>query len=175
MLHEPAGAAGNDPAAVSNAILVREVAAAEATEALARSLAPLARRGDVVAIAGDLGAGKTVFARGFVRALSGDAEEVPSPTFTLLQSYDARDPTLGQVHHFDLYRLGSADEVIELGFEEALTSGVLLVEWPERLGRLLPAGCLQVRIVALSTGDDRRIEVTGDAAWRLRLAEAGFV
>src|SRR3546814_10429878 len=116
-----------------------------ATESLGRALARLLRLGDVIALSGDLGAGKTALARALIRALPGPQgaadEEVPSPTFTLAQIYERRP---GPVWHFDLYRLESAAEVEELGFSEAL-AGIALVEWPERLGALLPADALHGR------------------------------
>jgi tRNA threonylcarbamoyladenosine biosynthesis protein TsaE len=126
---------------------------AEATMALGARLAAAARGGDVLALWGELGSGKTTLARGFLHAL-GLAEEVPSPTFTLVQVYDLSPP----VWHFDLYRLTRADEVWELGLEQALAEGIALIEWPERLGTLLPADRLDV---ALSIdGDARRAELT---------------
>ena len=107
-----------------------------ATETLAQRLARLARPGDALLLSGPLGAGKSALARAFLRALLGDpALEVPSPSYTLVQSYAV--PGGGQAHHFDLYRLGGAEEVLELGWEEAL-EGIVLVEWPERLGALAP-------------------------------------
>src|SRR5512147_2050849 len=108
-----------------------------ATEALARRLAAVARTGDVIALHGDLGAGKTTFARAFIQARAGAAgeAEVPSPTFTLVQIYDLPS---GAIWHFDLYRLTAAGQVWELGFEEALATAITLIEWPERLAALLP-------------------------------------
>lgn len=106
-----------------------------ATAALARHLAPALRFGDVIALHGDLGAGKTAFARALIRALAGTDEEVPSPTFTLVQSYDA---PVGRIFHFDLYRIANPDELIEIGWDEALADGLVLVEWPERAGLRLP-------------------------------------
>jgi tRNA threonylcarbamoyladenosine biosynthesis protein TsaE len=121
-----------------------ELANEAATTALARRLAPYLGAGDIVALSGDLGAGKTSFARALIRALSGPdgaGREVPSPTFTLVQSYET--PT-GRIHHFDLYRIQSPDELTEIGWDEALADGIVLVEWPDRAGALLPAKRLDV-------------------------------
>ena len=110
-------------------------------ESFAAFLAGLAQKRDVIALYGDLGAGKTVFARAFIRALTHENEDVPSPTFTLVQTYEA-DPQKANGHslsiwHFDLYRLKTAQEIYEIGFEEALSSGISLIEWPQRAERLL--------------------------------------
>jgi tRNA threonylcarbamoyladenosine biosynthesis protein TsaE len=102
---------------------------------LARKLAEQLRPGDVVLLRGELGAGKSTFARALIQGLCGEGTEVPSPTFTLVQTYDARH---FKIWHFDLYRLEHFDEVYELGIEEAFRNGVCLVEWPERLGPHLP-------------------------------------
>ena len=142
----------------------------DATDALARALAPRLRAGDALLLRGDLGAGKTHFARALLRALPGpagsDRETVPSPTFTLVQLYE-RD--LGPVWHFDLYRLKDHEEVWELGWEEAL-AGLVLVEWPERLGPLLPAGALSLTFAAAPDGG-RRVALAGDDTWNQRLAD----
>lgn len=103
-----------------------------ATAALGAVIAPHLRAGDVVYLSGDLGMGKSSLARGLIRALTTPDQEVPSPTFTLIQSYAAADFT---VWHLDLYRLESPDEVQELGLDDLLADGVLLIEWPDRLGR----------------------------------------
>ncbi|RVT92169.1 tRNA (adenosine(37)-N6)-threonylcarbamoyltransferase complex ATPase subunit type 1 TsaE [Rhodovarius crocodyli] len=122
-----------------------------ATEALAARLAALARPGDAILLSGELGAGKSAFARAFLRAAAGDpALEVPSPTFTLVQSYAL--PGGGQVHHLDLYRLGDASELAELGFEE-LAQDIMLIEWPERMDET-PPGALRLQLSILD--DDRR-------------------
>jgi tRNA threonylcarbamoyladenosine biosynthesis protein TsaE len=113
-----------------------------ATRQLAERLAAVALPRDVLALGGTLGMGKTAFARGFIQHLAG-AEEVPSPTFTLVQSYDF---PAGTIWHFDLYRLTRPEDVWELGFEEALEAGILLIEWPERLGPLLPARRLDLTL-----------------------------
>jgi tRNA threonylcarbamoyladenosine biosynthesis protein TsaE len=128
-----------------------------ATRALAERVARLARPGDAILLAGPLGAGKTEFARAFLREATGDpALEVPSPSFTLIQSYDTPGFT---AHHFDLWRLDGPDALTELGWEEAL-SGVVLVEWPERLGPLAQAGALTIRL-ALGQGEARVAELSG--------------
>lgn len=106
----------------------------QATARVAAQLGQSLKAGDFVALYGDLGAGKTAFARALIQSLNPAESEVPSPTFTLVQTYDSPH---GPISHFDLYRLGSPEDVLELGFEE-MSKGILLVEWPERLGRLLP-------------------------------------
>lgn len=106
-----------------------------ATAQLARRLAEVARPGDLIALYGTLGMGKTAFARAFIQHLAGAEEEVPSPTFTLVQSYDT---AAGTIWHFDLYRLTRPEDVWELGLEDALADGITLIEWPERLGSTLP-------------------------------------
>jgi tRNA threonylcarbamoyladenosine biosynthesis protein TsaE len=114
------------------------------TADFADSFASRLERGDVILLHGNLGAGKTVFARALIRALTGDnALEVPSPTFTLVQTYDT---PLGTLWHFDLYRLKHSEEIYELGWEEALSEGLVLVEWPERLGALLPPFRLDIHL-----------------------------
>ena len=141
-----------------------------ATERLAAIVAAQARPGDVILLSGDLGAGKTHFARAFINALSDAAEEVPSPTFTLVQSYAA---TVGghrlEIAHFDLYRLKSAEETIELGIEEAFAEGISLVEWPDRLGALTPKRHLVLRLEIAVDGVTRRAVLEGSADWHERL------
>jgi tRNA threonylcarbamoyl adenosine modification protein YjeE len=128
-----------------------------ATAALGARIAAVLRPGDLVALAGDLGAGKTTLARAILAALGVD-ESVPSPTFTLVQSYrTARFP----VGHYDLYRLKSPSEIAELGLEEALEDGAALVEWPERAP--LPEG-LSVQLDY--DGANRRAILEGSARWR---------
>ncbi len=140
---------------------------------IAEVLAFALRPGDVVALRGDLGAGKTTFARVLLRVLLGDDEaEVPSPTFSLLQTYTtARFP----VFHFDLYRLGSAEDALELGLGEETTSGVALVEWPERAEQLLPADRIEIAITDDPESDPSRrcmvIEGRGKCATRIERLE----
>ncbi|ESQ75807.1 tRNA (adenosine(37)-N6)-threonylcarbamoyltransferase complex ATPase subunit type 1 TsaE [Asticcacaulis sp. AC402] len=104
-----------------------------ATSALGAKIAPQLKTGDVVYLTGALGIGKSSLARGLIRALTSADQDVPSPTFTLVQAYEAADFTL---LHLDLYRLESPDEAYELGLDDALPSSVLVIEWPDRLGHL---------------------------------------
>jgi tRNA threonylcarbamoyladenosine biosynthesis protein TsaE len=141
-----------------------------ATERLAAIIAAEARPGDAILLSGDLGAGKTHFARAFINALSDAVEEVPSPTFTLVQSYAASvagRPV--EIMHFDLYRLKSADETVELGIEEAFADGISLVEWPDRLGSLTPKRHLALHLEIVSDGGIRRASLRGTEDWRARL------
>jgi tRNA threonylcarbamoyladenosine biosynthesis protein TsaE len=138
-----------------------------ATAAFAARLAATARPGDVIALRGDLGAGKTTFARAFIRA-RGAVEDVPSPTFTLVQIYETAGAS---VWHFDLYRLAAADEAWELGIEDAFASGIALVEWPERLGTLLPQRRLEITLEFADEPGARRAVVDGGAGWRATLAD----
>ena len=110
-------------------------------DALAARLAAVLRPGDVLALSGDLGAGKTTFARGVLRGL-GWLGEVPSPSFTLVQTYDTVPP----LWHVDLYRLDRADEADALGLDDIWDEAVVLIEWPERLGSRLPAQALRLRL-----------------------------
>ena len=127
-----------------------------ATIELAQKLTKVVRAGDVVLLAGPLGAGKTSFARAFIRALSGDAGlTVPSPTFTLVQQYEAGVVT---IWHYDLWRLQDHTALEELGWDEA-QSGIVLVEWPDRLGPLMPEGALFVTLA--HAGDGRVADLQG--------------
>ena len=112
--------------------LANETATAELGATLAQRLRP----GDVVGLYGELGSGKTTLARAILRAAAGDPDLiVPSPTFTLVEIYET---ARGTYWHFDLYRLEAPEQVYELGWEEALAEGIVLIEWPQRLGALLP-------------------------------------
>jgi tRNA threonylcarbamoyladenosine biosynthesis protein TsaE len=144
-----------------------EIADEAALARLAARLAAAAGPGDLICLEGDLGAGKTSFARAFIHALQDEPEEVPSPTFTLLQSYETK---AGPVHHFDLYRIENPAEAGPLGFEDTLGEGMVLVEWPERLGPLLPRERLSLRLEFGPTPDSRRaiLRGFGERAERLR-------
>ncbi|HVB67683.1 MAG TPA: tRNA (adenosine(37)-N6)-threonylcarbamoyltransferase complex ATPase subunit type 1 TsaE [Acetobacteraceae bacterium] len=133
-----------------------------ATEALAADVARLTRPGDAILLEGPLGAGKTAFARGFLRAgAASPALEVPSPSFTLVQSYDTG---LGMVHHFDLWRLDGPAALPELGWDDA-RADIVLVEWPDRLGPLRPTDALTIALTP--AGDTARTAVL--SGWPDRL------
>ena len=130
-----------------------------ATEQLGEDIAMVLRRGDTLCLHGELGAGKSCLARALIRALADNvAMEVPSPTYTLCQTYEGALP----VSHFDLYRLGSADEVIELGLEEAVEQGAVIVEWPERASAYMPGDALHLHL-----------SVTADGGRQARFSQAG--
>ncbi len=136
-------------------------------EALAASLAPLLVAGDVVFLEGDLGAGKSTFARALIRsALAEPSAEVPSPTYTLVQTYDPEGAP--HINHYDLYRLSSADEVYELGMDEALQQGAALIEWPERLGGALEAD-LSLSFEQGDGPDTRNLTAKARPSWGERL------
>jgi hypothetical protein len=130
----------------------------DATARLGAGIAGGLKPGDAVALWGDLGAGKTTLARAILRAL-GVTDDVPSPTFTLVQNYETRP----RIAHFDLYRLKSAREMEELGFEDALAEGAVLVEWPERAPETLPPEALHVRLK--QENGMRTARLTGPARW----------
>jgi tRNA threonylcarbamoyladenosine biosynthesis protein TsaE len=135
----------------------------EATADIARKMALLLRPHDVILLKGELGSGKSTFARGLIQALCGEDTEVPSPTFTLVQTYETSRLTLW---HFDLYRLNHVEEVYELGVEEAYACGVALIEWPERLGANLPPDYLEIELSYGSDENERTLCLTG---WQDRL------
>lgn len=139
----------------------------QATDALGRWLADRLGPGDVVLLDGPIGAGKTHLARALIQhrlAAEGVHEDVPSPTFTLVQVYDT---AAGAIWHADLYRLTHPREVAELGLDEAFGTALCLIEWPDRLGSLTPPGALQLALVA--EGDGRRARLTGPAPRIARL------
>lgn len=139
-----------------------------ATVAFARRLAVVAAPGDVVALSGALGAGKTALARAFIRARAGDdALAVPSPTFTLVQVYALPS---GSVWHVDAYRLSAPDEALELGLDEAFVDAITLIEWPERIAGLLPADALLLGLEDGPGADARTLVIEAPARWEARLA-----
>jgi tRNA threonylcarbamoyladenosine biosynthesis protein TsaE len=138
------------------------------TLALAGTVGELLRAGDVVSLVGDLGAGKTVFARGVARAL-GVTEPVVSPSFTIVREYDGRMPLV----HVDVYRIDTVQELYDLGFEELVRDdAVTLVEWGHMIDGLLPPDRLDVRLAPGDTDDERVVEIEGHGrSWRARATE----
>jgi hypothetical protein len=135
-----------------------------ATGALGAQIAAILKPGDAVALSGDLGAGKTTLARAMLRAL-GVGEDVPSPTFTLVQHYET--PQLS-IDHFDLYRVKEELEIEQLGLEDALSAGVALIEWPDRAGSRLPENTLHIEL-QIAGEHSRRATLSGPAQWASRL------
>ncbi len=141
--------------------LADEAATAALGVAVARALGP----GEAVCLWGPLGAGKSTLARALIRALTRPDEEVPSPTFTLVQAYDGPFP----IAHFDLYRLAGVGETEELGLDEAIEDGAAIIEWPERLEGRLPLDRLD--IVLSMEGDGRAARLVPHGAWEGRTIE----
>ena len=140
-----------------------------ATQRLGAAIAPLLQRGDMVALYGGLGAGKTTFSRGVISALLGPETHVPSPTYTLVQLYEADAFTLW---HFDLYRIETPEALIELGWQDT-ADGVALVEWPERAEGHLPRWRLDIHLGEEQTGRKARLEPHGED-WQNRLDGFAF-
>lgn len=145
----------------------REIALpdAAATLALGRRLGKRLTLGDVVCLSGNLGAGKTTLARGAIEAWTGEAEEAPSPTYTLVQTYEGER---GELWHVDLYRLKQPDDAWELGLEDAFADAACLIEWPERLEGQLPRDRLDIALAP--AGEGRNAALTAHGAWKTRLA-----
>ena len=135
-----------------------------ATAALAARIATILTPGDTLLLSGSIGAGKSAFARALIRARLGRMEDVPSPTFTLVQTYD--DPH-GDIWHCDLYRLTHPDDVFELGLDEAFHTAICLIEWPDRLGADMPKNALQLMFTAGET--QHLLEITAPPVWQTRL------
>jgi tRNA threonylcarbamoyladenosine biosynthesis protein TsaE len=136
-----------------------------ATNRLAAAMAALLRAGDTILLQGPIGAGKSAFARGVIRARLHRMEDVPSPTFTLVQTYEAPD---GDIWHCDLYRLNDPDEVLELGLEDAFQTAICLIEWPDRLGPDAPETALTLTFAARD--EDHLVTFDVPPAWQDRLA-----
>jgi tRNA threonylcarbamoyladenosine biosynthesis protein TsaE len=136
---------------------------AAATEELGHRFAPLIRAGDVIALFGDLGAGKTTLARGILRGL-GCRHDVASPTFPIVQTYEDLTPP---IWHVDLYRIERAGELGELGLDDALLDGALVIEWPERLGDALWPAALRLHLTAAADGG-RALTAQVPPAWEGR-------
>lgn len=153
---------GQSEAFVRTIMLADEAATVRLGAQLASALKP----GDAIALTGELGAGKTMLARAMLRSLD-IAEEVPSPTFTLVQHYETSGLT---IDHFDLYRIEEESEVDQLGLEDALSSGAALIEWPERAGSRLPEDVLNVKL-DITGPNSRQAIISGSGQWEARLFE----
>lgn len=150
---------------ISNGFLKKvQPCSIEDTQTLAHGLGSLLSKRDVVALKGDLGAGKTTFARFLIQSLMGSETTVPSPTFTLVQTYESKKQ---EVWHFDLYRLKNPEEIFELGIEDAFLNGITLIEWPERMKDYLPKTSLILNFELVY--DERCILIEGNEEWQLRL------
>jgi tRNA threonylcarbamoyladenosine biosynthesis protein TsaE len=167
---------------MSKPFLTLDLANESQTLALGAALGTRVFAGDFIALTGPLGAGKTTLARGLIRAFVGGDVEVPSPTFTLVQTYcqhsAAKDPApnagLGlDLFHFDLYRLKSAEEVWELGWED-LAEAVALVEWPDKAGQYLPANRFDISLSFDSTGRVAHFSAADAQGWKDRLKGVGL-
>lgn len=144
----------------------------QATTRAGALLAPVLQAGDCLLLSGGLGAGKTHLARAIIQTILEDAgrnEDVPSPTYTLVQTYSDGGR---EIWHADLYRLSEPDELIELGLDEAFGTAICLVEWPERLGARAPVGALRINLQEGPGGDGRILRVTGDGPLRPPIAKA---
>ena len=146
----------------------------EATGRLAARLAPLLQPGDLLLLEGQIGAGKSVFARALIQArlqAAGRLEEVPSPTFTLVQTYD---DGLAEIWHADLYRLQGPADIDELGLWEAFDTAICLVEWPDRLGAFAPDNALTLSLAPMQQAGRRRATFRfSNPSWLPKLAQAG--
>ena len=154
------------------AIVKLELQNLAATERLGQFLSQGLTAGDVIALHGSLGAGKSALARALISKLCPHEADIPSPTFTLVQTYDMPDGT--PLWHLDLYRIESPDDAIELGIEDAFLDAVCLIEWPERLDRLLPDGCLSIHIKTVDDALDnqmRQVEIIAPGRWDRRIAD----
>jgi len=155
-----------------NRLADREIALPDeaATTRLGAGVGRALAAGEAVCLWGPLGAGKSTLARGLIRALTDPAEDVPSPTFTLVQFYVGASLALA---HFDLYRLSRADEAYEIGLDEALEDGAAIIEWPERLAGRLPTDRLDIELsIVGAAGDEvRRARLTPHGSWEGRSIE----
>lgn len=140
---------------------------AEDTAKSAARLGAVLMPGDVILLTGDVGAGKTHFARALIQSLLFEPEDVPSPTFTLVQTYDTPK---GEIWHADLYRLTSTAEIEELGLSDAFDNAICLIEWPDRLGDLRPDGALELTLTQAGQQDARHLACAwGDEGWNQRV------
>lgn len=151
-------------------IFERHFSSLRETTAFAHQFSSALRVGDIVTLSGTLGAGKTEFIRAILQSLIDPALEVPSPTFNLLLTYDVPEKDI-TIYHYDLYRLGRPEEVLELDIDDAFDEGITLVEWADRMGNYLPETHLDISLMPLAEADPehRIVIVRGDRAWQDRL------
>ena len=142
------------------------VANEDETKLVAKQLSGIVSCGELVTLIGDLGVGKTTFARAFIQSLTSNKEEVVSPTFTLVQTYEKQQ---NLIYHFDLYRVNDPEEIQELGFDDALANGIVLVEWPCRLGHFLPSIRLDLKIQQGKLQNSRKFQFFGYGYWSNRV------
>jgi tRNA threonylcarbamoyladenosine biosynthesis protein TsaE len=142
--------------------LTTETETRKLAEVFAQRLTP----GDVVLLSGHIGAGKSAFCRAFIRHRVGLDIDVPSPTFTLVQTYETDDT---EIWHCDLYRLSEPDELIELGLDEAFETAICLIEWPDRLADLIPQNALNLMLCSGERGHD--IQAQGSLDWQNRIGD----
>lgn len=139
-------------------MMIHHTSSEEETIAIATKFAATLPPRAIVLLDGTLGMGKSVFARALIRALVGNPElTVPSPTFTLVQTYDSPK---GEIAHFDLYRLKAPEELYEIGWEDAQSNALCLIEWPERLGYLTPKTAIRIHIEGTENNNERKITIT---------------
>lgn len=137
----------------------------QATFDLGARFADVLVPGDVILLEGDIGAGKSAFSRAIIQTKAGAQIDVPSPTFTLVQTYEFAD---AEIWHADLYRLTSPDEAIELGLEDAFETAICLIEWPDRLGDVAPDHALHLRFAAHETAHSVTV-LSAPSSWLARL------
>ncbi|EEE37917.1 uncharacterized P-loop hydrolase UPF0079 [Rhodobacteraceae bacterium KLH11] len=140
----------------------------EETAAIAARMGSRLQPGDTILLEGAIGSGKTHFARALIQSVLAVSEDIPSPTFTLVQVYDTE---LGEVWHSDLYRLGSVEEIEELGLIDAFEASICLIEWPDKLGSLTPQPALLIRFTAdPDDHDTRHLTLSwSDPKWNIKL------
>lgn len=146
----------------------------QATIRLGQAVGRACLCGDVIALFGAMGCGKTVLARAIIQTLTSTAVEVPSPTFTLVQAYGPVARLGCMVHHFDLFRIESPGEALELGIDDIVYEDIAIIEWPDRLGPLLPKQRLDIHLATTSNPGERQAVVCGSGDWRQRLREVGL-
>lgn len=152
---------------MTRSTLTLKLPSADDTDRFGQTLATIAKPGDCILLRGQIGAGKSALARAFIRARLGEETDVPSPTFTLVQTYD--DP-ICEIWHSDLYRLGDTQEAVELGLIDAMETEICIIEWPEIIDELAPETSLNITLCVLD--DHHTAELVFNHAWTDRLKES---